>query len=319
MSSRVTPDPAAPTKQQPAARDVGSPPPSPQRFNRHTIERKALSILRWAVIVFFLLITLLPFYYMVLLSLKPIESLLRDPASVIVTPAEFTLRAYEQVLAPVSAGGQGFGTFLLNSAFVAVSAVILSLLVAVPGAYAVARLPFFGHRQVNALFLAAYLFPAIVMAIPLFVLFTRLGLRGSLVGLVLVYIAQTVPVAIYMLRNYLETVPVSVEEAGLVDGLSRIGVLRRISLPLVLPSIMATGLFIFMIAWNEFLFALLFLVERRDSWTVSLGLSQLSGSAEIPTTVLMAGSVVLTLPILIVFFSTERLLTGGLTAGAEKG
>ncbi|WP_104182046.1 carbohydrate ABC transporter permease [Arthrobacter sp. B0490] len=319
MSARVTPDPAVPTRQQPATREVGPPPPRPRRFNRHTVERRTLGILRWTVIAFFLLITLLPFYYMVLLSLKPIESLLRNPASIIVTPAEFTLRAYEQVLSPVSAGGQGFGTFLLNSAFVAISAVILSLLVAVPGAYAVARLPFFGYRQVNALFLAAYLFPAIVMAIPLFVLFTRLGLRGSLVGLVLVYIAQTVPVAIYMLRNYLETVPVSVEEAGLVDGLSRIGILRRISLPLVLPSIMATGLFIFMIAWNEFLFALLFLVERRDSWTVSLGLSQLSGSAEIPTTVLMAGSVVLTLPIIIVFFSTERLLTGGLTAGAEKG
>ncbi|MHA7219434.1 carbohydrate ABC transporter permease [Arthrobacter sp. MDT1-48-3] len=301
----------------PTSRTAQSPPR--RRPTRYALERRIFAVLRWVVIAGFLLVTLLPFYYMVLLSLKPIESLLRDPASVIVTPAEFTLRAYEQVLTPVSAGGQGFGTFLLNSAFVAISAVILSLIVAVPGAYAVARLPFFGHRQVNALFLAAYLFPAIVMAIPLFVLFTRLGLRGSLVGLVLVYIAQTVPVAIYMLRNYLETVPVSVEEAGLVDGLSRLGVLRRISLPLITPSIMATGLFIFMIAWNEFLFALLFLVEKRESWTVSLGLSQLSGSAEIPTTVLMAGSVVLTLPILIVFFSTERLLTGGLTAGAEKG
>ncbi|MBJ2119810.1 carbohydrate ABC transporter permease [Arthrobacter sp. MSA 4-2] len=256
---------------------------------------------------------------MVLLSLRPIEALLRNPSSLIIPPAEFTLSSYQQVLTSTAAGGQGFGRFIANSALVAVSAVIISLIVAVPGAYAIARLPFFGHRQVNALFLAAYLFPAIVMAIPLFVLFTRVGLRGSLVGLVLVYIAQTVPVAIYMLRNYLDTVPVAVEEAGLVDGLTRIGVLRRISLPLVMPSIMATGLFIFMIAWNEFLFALLFLVERRESWTVSLGLSQLSGSAEIPTTVLMAGSVVLTLPILILFFSTERLLTGGLTAGAEKG
>ena len=312
--------PATPTEQSraPSPRAAAAP-PARRRFSRYRVERKALAVLRWIVIAFFLTVTLLPFYYMVLLSLKPIESLLRNPASLIVTPAEFTLRAYQQVLAPVSAGGQGFGTFLANSAFVAVSAVVLSLIVAIPGAYAIARLPFFGHRQVNALFLAAYLFPAIVMAIPLFVLFTRIGLRGSLVGLVLVYIAQTVPVAIYMLRNYLETVPVSVEEAGLVDGLSRLGVLRRISLPLVLPSIMATGLFIFMIAWNEFLFALLFLVERRDSWTVSLGLSQLSGSAEIPTTVLMAGSVVLTLPILLLFFSTERLLTGGLTAGAEKG
>jgi multiple sugar transport system permease protein len=296
-----------------------SPKPSRRPWSRDRIERKSLNILRWAVIAFFLLVTLLPFYYMILLSLKPTEALLRNPASLIATPAELTLDTYIQVLAPTSGGGQGFGTFLANSALVSIGAVILSLVIAIPGAYAVARLPFFGRRQVNALFLAAYLFPAIVMAIPLFVLFTRIGLRGSLVGLVLVYIAQTVPVAIYMLRNYLETVPVSIEEAGLVDGLTRFGVLRRISLRLVMPSIMATGLFVFMIAWNEFLFALLFLVERRDSWTVSLGLSQLSGSVEVPTTVLMAGSVVLTLPILALFFATERLLTGGLTAGAEKG
>jgi multiple sugar transport system permease protein len=104
-----------------------------------------------------------------------------------------------------------------------------------------------------------------------------------------------------------------------MDGLSRIGVLRRVTLPLATPSVMATGLFVFMIAWNEFLFALLFLVDRRPLWTVSLGLAQLSGSIEVPTTVLMAGSVVLTVPIIILFFLTERLLTGGLTAGAEKG
>jgi multiple sugar transport system permease protein len=315
VSAPTTPGTQAGTTAMPQRGETAG----PRRSRRHGIERRALRVLRWVVILGLLFVTLLPFYYMVLLSVRPIEALLRNPSSLFVPPSEFTVSSYRQVLASTADGGQGFGRFIANSAFVAVSAVILSLIVAIPGAYAIARLPFFGHRQVNALFLAAYLFPAIVMAIPLFVLFTRIGLRGSLVGLILVYIAQTVPVAIYMLRNYLDTVPVSIEEAGLVDGLTRLGVLRRISLPLVLPSIMATGLFIFMIAWNEFLFALLFLVERRESWTVSLGLSQLSGSAEIPTTVLMAGSVVLTLPILLLFFSTERLLTGGLTAGAEKG
>ncbi|MHA7285571.1 carbohydrate ABC transporter permease [Arthrobacter sp. MDT3-44] len=290
---------------------------TPRRRYRNRF--RGWSIVRWIVIAFFLLVTLLPFYYMALLSVKPIESLLRNPASLVVPSSEFTLDTYVQVLAPTASGGQGFGTLLANSAMVAIATVLLSLLIAIPGAYAIARLPFVGRRQVSAVFLAAYLFPAIVMAIPLFVLFTRIGLRGSLVGLVLVYIAQTVPVAIYMLRNYLETVPVSIEESGLMDGLNRIGVLLRISLRLAMPSVMATGLFVFMIAWNEFLFALLFLVERRESWTVSLGLSQLSGSVEVPTTVLMAGSVVLTLPILLLFFSTERLLTGGLTAGAEKG
>lgn len=283
------------------------------------VQRRTFGVLRWVVIALFLIATLVPFYYMLLLSVKPIEALLREPGSLIVRPADFTLQTYVDVLSSTASGGQGFGQFLANSAVVALASVALALLIGIPGAYAIARLPFVGRRKVSGLFLAAYLFPAILMAIPLFVLFTRLGLRGSLLGLVIVYTAQTVPVAIYMLRNYFETVPESVEEAGLVDGLGRLGVLWQISLRLAMPSIMSTGLFVFMIAWNEFLFALLFLVDRRERWTVSLGLSQLSGSVEIPTTVLMAGSVVLTVPILIMFFATERLLTGGLTAGAEKG
>jgi multiple sugar transport system permease protein len=288
-------------------------------WSRNSVQLRVFGIGRWVVMALFLIATLFPFYYMILLSIKPIESLLRDPGSLWVAIEDFTLSTYVEVLSPSDAGGQGFLSFLANSGLVALSSVAIALLIAIPGSYAIARLPFWGHRQVNALFIATYLFPAIVIAIPLFVLFTRLGLRGSLLGLILVYTAQTVPVAIYMMRNYFETVPVSIEEAGLVDGLSHIGVLRRISLRLAAPSIMATGLFVFMIAWNEFLFALLFLVDKRDQWTVSLGLARLSGSIEVPTTVLMAGSVVLTLPIIIVFFATERLLTGGLTAGAEKG
>jgi multiple sugar transport system permease protein len=114
-------------------------------------------------------------------------------------------------------------------------------------------------------------------------------------------------------------VPVSLEEAAAMDGLSRLQIMWRISLPLAVPAILANALFVFMIAWNEFLFALLFLVEDRDRWTVSLGISQLAGSIEVPTTVLMAGSVIVTVPIIVLFFASERLLTEGLTAGAEKG
>ncbi len=196
---------------------------------------------------------------------------------------------------------------------------LLTLLVSIPGAYAVSRLKFFGHRQVSGLFLAVYLFPSILLAIPLFAFFTRIGLRGSLFALVIVYISQTVPVSIYMMRNYFETIPRSLEEAAMVDGCSRLGVIRRVSLPLAKPAVMATSLYVFMIAWNEYLFALLFLVEDRDHWTVPLGLALLSGSIEIPTTVLMAGSVILTIPIIVLFYLTERLLTEGLTSGAEKG
>lgn len=290
-----------------------------RRLSGYHLQRSALRALRPLTIIVLLMACLLPFWYMFVLSMRPIESLLRDPARLWANFDELSLTSYFEVLLPTSAGGQGFLGFIANSAAVAVAAVVLSLAIAIPGAYAIARLPFAGRRQISVTFLAAYLFPSIIIAIPLFAVFTRLGLRGSLVGLVLVYAAQTIPVAIYMLRNYLASVPVSVEEAGLVDGLGRVGVMWRISLRLSLPSIMATGLFVFMIAWNEFLFALLFLVDRPAQWTVSLGLSRLSGGVEVPATVLMAGSVVLTIPIVILFFATERLLTGGLTAGAEKG
>ncbi|MFI6919069.1 carbohydrate ABC transporter permease [Nonomuraea spiralis] len=281
-------------------------------MSRDRFERGLFAVLRPVVIAVLIAVTALPFLYMVTLSVRDIQELILEPGSV--WPRHPTLDTYANVLTT-----QGFLTFIRNSAVVAVATVAATLLISIPGAYAVARLRFFGRRQVHFLFLAVYLFPAIVLAIPLFVLFTMLGLRGSLAGLILVYIAQTVPVTVYMLRNYFETVPQSVEEAAAIDGCSRLSTIWRVVLPLSRPALMATGLYAFMIAWNEFLFALLFLVERRENWTVSLGLSQLAGSIEIPTTVLMAGSVVLTLPVVIVFFASERLLTEGLTAGAEKG
>jgi multiple sugar transport system permease protein len=256
---------------------------------------------------------------MVLLSFRPLNNLLDDPGALWVPLGDIDLSTYTDVLAPVDAGGQGFLTFIGNSLMVALGTVVLALLVAVPGSYAVSRLQFFGRRKISALFLAVYFFPSILLAVPLFVFYTRIGLRGSLVGLLIVYVAQVAAVSIYMLRNYFDTIPESLEEAAAIDGCSRLGVMRHISLPLAMPAIVSNALFIFMIAWNEFLFALLFLVESRDNWTVSLGLSQLSGSIEVPTTTLMAGSVILTLPIIVLFFLSERWLTGGLTAGAEKG
>jgi multiple sugar transport system permease protein len=294
-------------------------PPARRAWSRDTVENAVFRVLRVVVIVLLLIVTLFPFYYMGLLSVRPLDRVLQDPGALWVSPGELDLGSYASVLAPAGSGGQGFLTFIANSAIVALGAVVLTLLFALPGAYAVSRLEFFGRRQVSVLFLAVYLFPAILLAVPLFVFFTRIGLRGSLVGLLIVYVSQIVAVSIYMLRNYFDTVPVSLEEAAAIDGVSRLGILWRISLPLAMPAIVANALFIFMIAWNEFLFALLFLIEDRDRWTVSLGLSQLAGSIEIPTTVLMAGSVVVTIPIIVLFFASERLLTEGLTAGAEKG
>jgi multiple sugar transport system permease protein len=293
--------------------------PTRRRRRARTTEEKVWATVRVLTIAFLVLITVVPFWYMIVLSVKPMQDVLLDPGRIWVTGGELTAGAYRAVFRSVDDGGQGFLVFLRNSAIVSVITTAATLLAAIPGAYAVSRLRFGGRRLISGLFLVVYLFPPMILAIPLFVLFTRLGLRGSLIGLALVYVAQTVPVAIFMMRNYFETIPDSLEEAGLVDGLTHLGVLRRISLPLAAPSVMATGLYVFMIAWNEFLFALLFLLERPDRWTVSLGLSRLSGSIEVPSTVLMAGSVVLTVPIVVLFFVAERRLVEGLTAGGEKG
>jgi multiple sugar transport system permease protein len=288
-----------------------------RRWSRDAVETRVLGVLRWVVIAVLVLVTAFPFYYMVVLSLRTLDQVLQRPG--LLWPAELDLSTYASVLVSVASGGQGFLVFLRNSAVIALLTVAVTLVVAIPGAYAISRLHFRGRRQVSALFLAVYLFPAILLAVPLFVFFAAIGLRGSLFGLLVVYVAQTVPISIYMLRNYFETVPVSLEEAAAMDGCSRGQIIMRVSLPLAMPAVMSNALYVFMIAWNEFLFALLFLAEDRDRWTVSLGLSQLAGSIEIPTTVLMAGSVLLTLPIVVIFFFTERLLVEGLTSGAEKG
>ncbi|MFI9613469.1 carbohydrate ABC transporter permease [Streptomyces sp. NPDC052023] len=287
-------------------------------LTRARFEDGLFGVLRWIVIAFFAVITVVPFYYMLLLSLKPIDALLLDPGSLWISAKDFTLSTYRDVLRSTDAGGQGFLKFLLNSALVSLGTVALTMLAAVPGAYAVSRLKFFGHRQVSALFLAVYMFPATLLAVPLFVVFAKLGLSSSLVGLAIVYVAQTVPVSIYMLRNYLVTIPYSIEEAAALDGASRLQTVRKVILPLALPSLMATGLYVFMIAWNEFLFALLFLAAEPGQWTVPLGLAQLSNGIEVSKTVLMAGSVVLTIPVVLLFFAAERLLTEGLTSGADK-
>ena len=288
-------------------------------MSRILVQKRTFGTLRWVVIAVLVVATAFPFYYMVELSLVPIEQVLLHPERLWIPIQNFTLQTYADVLKPEEDGGQGFAQFMLNSALVAIAAVAITLLVSVPGSYAVSRLKFFGRRQVSALFLAVYLFPTIIIAIPLFVGFSALGIRESLATLVIVYIAQTIPVSIHMLRSYLRSIPESVEEAAMVDGAGRLRILWKITVPLAMPSIVSTGLYVFMIAWNEFLFALLFLAADRDLWTVSLGLSQLSNGIEVSKTVLMAGSVLLTIPIIVLYGLAERSLTEGLTSGADKG
>lgn len=290
-----------------------------RKMSRGEIEERFFGVLKWISVAFFLVITVFPLLYMIGLSFKPISELFRNPGNFLPSWSDISsLDTYRDVLRPTDQGGQGFFTFIKNSAIVAFATMGVTVGLAILAAYAAARLRFSGRKFVTWVILIVYLFPAVVIAIPLFVLFSRLGIRNSLLGLTIVYIAQTIPVALYMLRSYFQTVPAELEEAGLVDGLSRTGVIWRITIPLAAPAIAAVALYVFMIAWNEFLFALLFLTESRELWTLPLGVQQLNNT-EVPVTQLMAGSVIITLPVVLLFFAAERFLTEGLTAGGVKG
>jgi multiple sugar transport system permease protein len=287
--------------------------------SRAVVEERVFGVLKWISVAFFVVISLFPLVYMVALSFKPIQELLIDPAKWWPSLEQvLSLETYRAVLRPVDQGGQGFLTFIRNSSFVAVSTVLLTLGVGILAAYSAARLNFFGKRAVSIGIILIYLFPVIVVAIPLFVMFSRIGLRGSLYGLIIVYLASTLPVTLFMLRNYFQSIPVELEEAAVVDGLSRFGVIRRITIPLAAPAIAAVALYVFMIAWNEFLYALLFILEKRELWTLSLGVQQLDDQ-EVPKTMLMAGSVLISIPVILLFFLAEKFLTEGLTAGGVKG
>jgi multiple sugar transport system permease protein len=287
-------------------------------ISRDRVETHTLRVARvvWLAIVFAACV--IPLLYMVLLSVRPLQAVVRNPLEIFPPLGELNLAAYRQIMASPEEGGYGLVSFFSNSLQVAIGAVVLTVTLSVLGAYAATRLRFPAKNVINVSFFAVYMFPGIVMAIPLFVLFSRLGLRGELFALVIIYLASTVPVSVYMLRNYFRSIPEGLEDAAMVDGCNRTQVITKIVLPLAMPAIAATSLYVFMIAWNEYLFALLFLLERRDNWTVSLALAQLD-DISVSATVLMAGSVLLTLPVIVLFFAAERLLVEGLTAGAEKG
>lgn len=316
-------------------------PSGPSRWSRERVERTLGLIFKVVSIFFFFLITAFPFYWMLNLSLRPFGDVLLNPLRLVPR-----LQDIAAAFAPLRCLGQqsgeaceeairnssymavlleyGFMIYIRNSVIISFLTVALTLVFAIPGAYAVTRLQFRGRDIMSWGILLIYMFPAIVLGIPLFVFFVRIQqalgvrLRGNLYSVTVIYLASTLPVALYMLRSYFPTIPRDLEEAALIDGCTRMEVIWRITIPLAVPAIATVALYTFMIAWNEFLYALLFLVESQPGWTLPLGLQQLD-SQEVPRTFLMAGSVIITVPVIVIFFFFERFLTRGLTAGAVKG
>ena len=282
--------------------------------NRHIFEGAVIKFCTGFGYIFFTAIVLIPFYVMVMTSLKNQAELIQNPLdfSVDLSKGWDLFRSYTELMTQFN-----FGTYLVNSFAISVLTVLITLLFAVPGAYAVARLRFKGRAAFSRSILLIYMVPMIVLALPIYIAFSMTGLRNSLLGIIMIYPVTTIPVALYMLQGYFRGLPAEVEEAGLMDGLSRLAVIWKITLPLSLPAMASVSLYVFMIAWNEFLLAFM-LLDDPSKFTLTRGIASLN-SSEIPRQHLMAGSVIATVPIMALFLGLERFMTKGLTAGSVKG
>ena len=282
----------------------------------HSSQTVVFEFLTLFGIVLFSFVILFPFYMMIVTSFKTQAALLINPLDFGINFAQDIKELFKSYF--IIFDTYKFGRYILISTFVSVGTVIVTLIFAIPAAYAVARLNFFGKNFLSTSILIIYMFPAIVLVIPLYTVFSQLGVRNNVGGLLIVYTATTLPVAIYMLQGYFKSIPKELEEAAIMDKLNWFGIIIKIILPLSIPAISSVALYVFMIAWNEFLFSLMFL-DNPNSFTLSRAIQYLSGDAETPRQYLMAGSVVVTIPVLFIFVYFEKYLVSGLTAGSVKG
>ncbi len=273
-------------------------------------------------LIFFLTSILFPFYWMVSSSFKSFAEIAgRRPAYV---PSALRLDAYKALFDPNFTGFQDFGVNILNSIKVAVPTAIIAVIISTLGAYAVARLRFKGKAFLLNGILLVYLFPAVLLIIPLFAMLTQIGrslgfsVQDNLPILMVTYLAQTLPVALYMLANYFRTIPAEIEQASLIDGCSRFSVIWRITLPLSIPALVSVAIYTFMIAWNEFLYALVFL-NSSSMFTMPIKINAIFNSPDPRPQVVMAASTIMTIPVVILFLALQRFLEEGLTAGGVKG
>ncbi|GGF74295.1 multiple sugar transport system permease protein [Mameliella alba] len=283
-------------------------------LTRHEFEEAVIRFLTGFGYIFFTAIVAIPFYVMVMTSLKNQSELIQNPLDFTIDLSQGwgLFRSYVELFADFN-----FGSYLWTSFYVSVLTVLLTLAFSIPGAYAVARLRFRGRAAFSRSILLIYMVPMIVLALPIYIAFSMTGLRNTIFGIVLIYPVTTIPVALYMLQGYFRGLPAEVEEAGLMDGLSRLAVIWKITLPLSLPALASVSLYVFMIAWNEFLLAFM-LLDDPSKFTLTRGIASLN-SSEIPRQHLMAGAVVATVPIMALFLGLERFMTKGLTAGSVKG
>jgi N,N'-diacetylchitobiose transport system permease protein len=267
-------------------------------------------LVKAVLVVLLLIFTLFPAYWMISSSFDAQAS----SGGQSLLPQEFTLDNYEFVLTE-----GGFGTFLRNSAIVAFFTVTISGIVALLASVAVARFRFKFRTGILIMVLTVQMVPLEALVIPLFVQVRDLQMLNSLVGLVVVYLAFSLPFAIWMLRGFVAAVPLELEEAAYLDGASWGRMFRSVMLPLVAPGLVATSVFSFIVAWNEFIFAMTLLGGAAENYTVAIGLKQFFGIHSNDWGPVMAASTIITIPVMIFFILVQGKLSGGLVAGAVKG
>ena len=248
---------------------------------------------------------------MIVTSLKPNASILRLPLEF--WPREFTGANYRAILSDGL-----FPIYYKNNLIVSLATTVLTLLIAIMAAYAFSRFPFRGSRTLQMLFLSTQMFPAVVLLIALYSLYAKLGLINTYTALILACSTNALPMSIWILKGFFDTVSKSLEEAAYIDGASRGYSMVRIIVPLVQPGILAVGLYSFLISWEDFLWGLN-LVNRLDMRTLASGISlSYLGEYTYDWGKVMAATVSAALPVLVAFIFLQRYLISGLTAGAIK-
>jgi len=257
-----------------------------------------------------LVLVAFPLYWMAVTSLKPAAEVFQVPPSWL--PRTWTLGSYRDLLTLTD-----FPRLFWNSLKVGLASTGLSLAVGTLGALALARCAFRGKELFGRSVLLAYMFPSALLAVPLVVLFARVGLSNTHAGLILSYMTFAVPFIMWVLRGFFQAIPREYEEAAMIDGATRLGALVRVVLPQALPGIIGTGIFAFIFAWNEYLLALL-LISDESLRTLPPGLMRFLSATDVNWGLMMAASVLVTLPMALVFGFVQRYLVTGMGAGGLK-
>ncbi|MGM0596460.1 MAG: sugar ABC transporter permease [Myxococcota bacterium] len=273
-------------------------------------------VIKHLFLIIFTLATLYPVMMVVRKSFSPGNTFQRSLNPI---PEKVTLQHYEDVITKTDSTGRFlFFRQLLNSIVVALVTTIIGLFLASTAAYAFSRFRFAGRGIGLNMFLIVQMFPATLLMIPLYVIMDKLNLLNSIAGLVLVYSTTAIPFCVWMLKGYFDTIPREIEEAAWIDGATRFGMFWRVVLPLSKPALAVTALFSFMTAWNEYILAETFLNEE-SAYTLPVMLQHYVGSYSTSWGKFAAGSVMVSLPVMFIFYILQKNLVSGLTAGGVKG